>query len=350
MSDAAKGSHAAHGKPGSALGRFFVRLYALLILLVVVWTGYTAVAYLARFTFTAQRVPERLVDPLAQGMPASQPGAATQPVPTPAIAHYHRNVQDFPFTEPAGCSTSGCHTLLPHAKRKEVRAFANFHSTFLDCTCCHDANLKPPTRAVWVSNATGRQQDAPALLKLAALIEARGDAILNKPAEVSNEIISLLRESETAVGVDPPLHEIRVNLETSEPGSPVWRQAAVNLQMLLPNRIRGEYGARITPADVAARWSDRQSKLSDLTRQYKSASGAQRDAVNKQIHEGILAKPEACLTCHGGEPARFDLQQLGYSPQRIGTLGSTPIARMIEQIRQGQPFHLPKLLESQNGR
>src|SRR5262245_20362248 len=114
---------------GAGIGRFLVRAYALIILLVVLWTGYTAISYLARYVFRAGQVPAQYLDPLAAGVPASQPprdGEMPAPLVAPGISRYHRDPQPFEFIGVAGCTTSGCHTLLPHTKKKEIRAFANF--------------------------------------------------------------------------------------------------------------------------------------------------------------------------------------------------------------------------------
>jgi hypothetical protein len=327
-----------------------LRAYALLILAIVLWTGYTAISYLARNVFASTRVPDRFLDPLARGMPStkpSEPGATAIPLAEPDIRHYHRDPQKFAFIGSAGCTTSGCHTLLPHTKRKEVRAFANFHSTFLDCSSCHDASLQGPTAAVWLNNEKERPQDPPAMLRLATLLEAGRTQIEKNSSEISSRILALLRDSETNVLSYPVVRNLFTQLDTSDPGSPVWRQAMDELQAVLPNRVRGEYGARITPASVAQHWAERQSRLADLTRQFHSApaGSAQRDALNKQIHEQVLAKPDACMACHRDQPSRFDFEALGYSPQRAAGLRDAAIARMIEQIRQGQPFYLPEILD-----
>ncbi len=326
-----------------AAGRIIVRLYALLILLVVLWTGYTAISYLARYVFRPIAVPDKFLDPLAAPAPPDRRqarGSAGAEGPGDDLAHYHRDPQPFAFAAGAGCATGGCHTLMPHTKRKEVRAFANFHTTFLDCSSCHDPGVTPPARAAWLDNRTGAVQKPPALLRLMVLLEGVSQPVQTKAADITPQIIALLREAETAVGVDPPLHEMLIHLETTEPGSPVWRKAIGDLQAVLPSRVRGEYGARIAPAAVAEEWARRQSQSAALTREYNATapSSPQRDAVNKRIHENVLAKPDACMTCHGGEPPRFDFEQLGYSPQRASALRNTEVARMIQHIREGRPF------------
>jgi hypothetical protein len=321
----------------SAIGQIIVRMYALLILLVVLWTGYTAIAYLARYVFRPAHVPPQFLDPLAASPEAA--GAAGE-APREGISHYHRNPQPLMYAGGVGCTTSGCHTLLPHTRRKEVRAFTNFHTMFLDCSACHDPKVTPPVSAVWLDNDTGRSAQPPALLRLLALFEGSSEVSPTKPAELHGDVIGFLRQAEADVGVDPPLHELLIQLETTEPGSPVWRRAIDELQAILPSRVRGEYGARITPSSVAESWSERQARLADLTKEYNAAppDSPQRDTINKRIHEQVLAKPDACLTCHGGEPPRFNFLQLGYSSRRAAALSTSEVARMIQHIREGRQF------------
>jgi hypothetical protein len=350
MSEHAKSAAtASHSHSAGRIRRFIVRSYAFLILCIVLWTGYTAISYLARFVFRPGDVPAQFLDSLASGLPSTQPaaaGATPQSIAEPSIRHYHRDPQDFDFAGSTGCTTSGCHTLLPHTRRKEVRAFANFHSTFLDCSSCHDKSIQGPTPAAWLNNHTQRVQGAPAMLQIATLIDTRREDLDKNPAAISANIIALLRQAETDVRPDPVLHDLLIQMDTSEAGSPVWRQAALELQRTLPDRIRGEYGARITPSSVADAWSARQSRLADLTAEYQKADPANpnRKQTLDKIHEQVLAKPDACMTCHRDEPSRFDFEKLGYSPQRAAALRDVAMARMIEQIRQGQPFHMPELL------
>ncbi len=334
----------------SAARTLTVRAYALLILLIVVWTGYTAVAYLVRTVFTPVHVPDRFMsrkstaglDPLKS---AQRLTAAIQPLPGDP-GHYHQAGRWPETISQEGCATSGCHNQLPHTRHKETRAFANFHVTFLTCGMCHDARLQNPVAAAWVDSA-GERSGPPALLQLMRLLELEADRIKQSPGEVHSDIIKGLRSTLKATGGDPLLEYLLIQLDTSEPGSPVWRQAFARLNQELPNHTRGEYGARIAPESLDAERRQREEKLHDQAARVLSApaDSPQRDALKKEIHTDVLAKPEACLSCHSGEPARLDFESLGYSPQRAAALRGTPIARMIQQMRDGRPFHLPQLLE-----
>lgn len=332
-----------------------IRLYALGILVLVAWTGYTAVAYLVRYVFWPPQVPAHLLDPSLSPPPAPQipPEAAlaltTMPAMESPIAQYHLEGQPIRFSTGAGCIASGCHAPLPHTRRKEVRAFANFHTTFLSCQMCHTDAKGATIPAKWVDR-NHTPIDAPALLKLANLLQTRAGDIEQKPATVHDELLRLIRAAQQQAGRDDVLQEIFVRLDTSEPGSPVWRGAARDLATLLPNRMRGEYGGSITPADLAPRMAAVERDLREQTRRYLAAApdSPERKRLYDEIHTDVMPRPNACLSCHGGEPSRIDLAALGYTAERIATLRSQPIASMIGQLTASQPFYLPTLLEDSN--
>jgi len=120
----------------------------------------------------------------------------------------------------------------------------------------------------------------------------------------------------------------------------------------LPNHARGEYGAKLTRRQSAEALRQYHQNLAGLARQYQASpiGGPERKKLHDQIHEGVLEKPSACLACHGGEPPRLNFQALGYSPERAASLSDSAIARQMQQIQEGQPFHLPTLLEGGHAR
>lgn len=330
------------------IGQWIVRLYTLAVMGVVIWAGYTAVVYLYRSVFTPGVAPERLLAwQAATGVEDLQAGDApgiTEPAGRPPIRHYHAVDPWYQPTIRNGCITSGCHDPVPHSQSKELRAFANLHSTFMACETCHKPTAGEPMPAVWVDVRTGRKQAPPAILQLMAHLKPAD----TQPAqanlyEYSDKILSLLRQVIRVIDGDPVLEHIAVQIDTSEPGSPVWRQAMARLADELPGHVRGEYGARITPANAAADPQPIGQDFGPLVEQYFSRQTDQtaRAALVERIHDGIIPKPEGCLPCHRGQPPVLDFAALGYPPQRIGVLTSTPIATMMQQIRQGQPFSLP---------
>jgi hypothetical protein len=322
------------------------RVYALVIMAVVVWAGYAAVTYLYRAVFTPGRPPEELLAwegaTRAEALRAPEALGITTPAIRSPIAHYHAVDRWFHPDLRNGCITSGCHDPIPHSKSKELRAFANLHSTFMSCEVCHTQHEAAPMPAVWTDLRSGAPQPPPAILQLAGQLTAA-----TQPANLTDQsasIVSLLRQSLDVIGWDPVLDYLAIQLETSEPQSPVWRQAIDQLRSELPNHARGEYAAKITPADANGQPIRRD--FSALVERYfsRKSDQADRGVITKQIHEGVVEKPEGCLPCHRAEPPMppmLDFQALGYSRQRREQLTSTPVVGMMEQIHQGQPFNLP---------
>lgn len=328
-----------------------LRTYALTVLLVVGWSGYAAVRYLVRTVFYPPQLPAGFLDWQArleaQTLRAEHVPGISGPAARAPLGRYHRVEAWFQADPHNGCTTSGCHMPLPHKRTKELRAFANLHSTFMRCELCHVPPSDVPVRAVWVDLRTDQPQEAPAMLQLYRLFEQDAEGIHGNPADRHGTILSLLdraleatRPSNREADTDPLLGYLRTQIATSEPGSPVWRHSIQQLGTALPNHIRGEYGAKIDVPDVAAR-----RKRAEQARRYlvAPAQSSEREAVLKDIHAGIVEKPGACLECHGGEPPRIRLEDLGYSPGRIETLRGTPIARMIQHMGQGHPFYLPRI-------
>ncbi len=355
MADAHTASAGAHGNRSGLLSwikTIIVRFYALAILLVVLWTGYTAIAYLVRTVLRPVDVPQRLLDrrvELDPGVLHADKLRETAAAPRPPVGRYHE-VGTWAHPDPMnGCVISGCHSSLPHARSKETRAFANFHATFLSCSMCHDADPTTPAAASWVDIRTGQRQDAPALLQLARLLEEQTAQVASQPADVHPRIVLLLT-SINAVAKDPVLDYLLVQINTSEPGSPMWRHSVEQVRTSLANHMRGDYGAKLTPLDEAAGMQQRYRELVAAAERYMAADGPDRDRIQKEIHAKVLAKPEACLSCHSGEPRRLDYASLGYPPERIGAIESSPIAGMIQRMREGGTFQMPQMLEPGHAR
>ena len=321
------------------------RLYALAILVVVVWASYAAVAYLFRSVFTPAQLPLKLHTWAGDlHVETLRPEAAGTPqAPRAPIGHYHGVNRWFQPDPHNGCTARGCHEPLPHTKRKEVRAFANLHATFLDCGTCHDAGLTGPVEAVWVDTTTGRAQEPPAMLRLLRELERSAGIIKDQPEEIHPTILEQLREVIVVIGGDPVLEYLLVRLDTAEPGSPVWRHSVDRLRSELPAHARGEYGAKLTLRGSV----DDTAGSAEQTKLYleAAANSRRKQKLYEAIHANIVAKPGACLACHGDQPPRLDFALLGYPPDRATYLLSSPVARLIQRIEQGETFHVPTLLE-----
>src|SRR5690606_8055967 len=86
------------------------------------------------------------------------------------LAHYHRIdswIEPDPFND---CARSGCHAPLPHARRKEVRAFLNMHATSIHCGVCHFQTDREPLNLGWYDLDHGEVRAEPAILQAYAMI------------------------------------------------------------------------------------------------------------------------------------------------------------------------------------
>ncbi|MBI4581767.1 MAG: hypothetical protein HY718_18875 [Planctomycetes bacterium] len=330
----------------ATIGKLIVRCYAFVVMAVVVWAGYTAVIYLYRSVFKPGKPPAAMLDwqahTRAQALRTPEAPGITEAALRSPLGHYHRVDRWFQPDLRNGCITSGCHDPIPHSKSKALRAFANLHATFMTCETCHKAPAGSPMPAVWIDIRTGDKQPPPAILLLMKHLGTTTQPAQDL-AESSATTLRLLRQAIDVIGGDPVLGYLAVQLDTSEPGSPAWRQAMDQLKSELPNHARGEYGARISPATGGADPQPIRQDFNGLVEQYFSRANtqAQRDVISRKIHDGVNPAPQGCLPCHRGSPPMIDFAALGYPPERVRTLTHTPIADMLQQIHQGQPFSLP---------
>ncbi len=336
----------------SLLRAALIRVYAFALVLTISGVCLSAMVYLYRFVFTPAQLPPEFArwqgrleaSALRQ---SDVPGMTTAAGRAP-MAHYHKVERWFQPDPGNTCTTAGCHSPLPHDPKTKIATFPNLHVTFLDCTVCHEAPGNSPIAAQWVGLAGYRAQSPPAILRLIALLESMQPGAADTK-DSRPQIVALLKEfvAGAGSGVDRDIEDLLIELETSDPGSPVWRLALRHLTAQLPLHARGEYGAKIVrkaPATDSAR-------ITGLTRAYLGAPpGGEREKIKTQIHETLIAKPDACAKCHATGAGLLDFAALGYSPRREQVLRALPLARMVEQIRHGESFQLPSLLEAKDGR
>ena len=332
----------------SMLRQLIVRGYAGVILLVLVWCGYQAVAYLVRMVFLPPVIPLEVEAwparlNVAELRSPNAPGVE-QPAPRAPLSHYHRVDQWLQPDNLNGCTISGCHEPLPHATQAKVPAFANFHTTFLACQMCHAPSSLRPGHATWINIETGKPQDVPAILRLLNFLETNADKIVHHPADVHEQIMSLLSESISDMGGDATLDDVLAQIQSSEPGSPVWKEAVTLLAAELPQHARGEYRAKLIWTNLSA---DRAAQYEQLSQQADELSvvtdPAQRQEMVQEIHSSLAPQPTACLSCHDDRPGMLNFSAAGFSAKRSEYLGHLEIARLMQQIRQGQRFYLPNL-------
>lgn len=321
------------------------RIYVLGLLFIVIWISWSAFAYLYDSVFVQRTAPAQYVDHVLTAK-TSMLFEATQTASEPPqpLDHYHGLLRTPVNVSPAGCQTSGCHPPLPHQAKRETRAFANMHVTFLDCMTCHAPQAGATIAHQWVDSTTGQASPSPPMLQLVARLESIDPKTVTE--EQAAEITALLRRK-LAVANEPALQEVLLELSTTEPRSPVHRRAIRHLEALLPNLSRGDYGALLTP----------QTQISDG--QYKKPFDPSRlNAVNQMdpqseeykaaisdLHQPIVAKPDACISCHKADATRIDYVKVGYTQGRAESLRANLLADLIERIRSGEPFYLPTILE-----
>jgi len=335
----------------AAVKSILVRAYALVIFALVLSAGYLAVHYLVRTVFFPPVLPESMQDWAARLdvalLRSSQAEGVERPAPRAPISHYHGVDQWFQPDPGNGCTLSGCHQPIPHDHRAKVPAFANFHTTFLTCQMCHAPPTDRAAAARWINTDTSAVQDAPAILQLLEYLELNAGAIESRPASVDAQIKTLLQQSITAIGQDALLDEILAEIQSSEPGSPVWKRAVNELMGELSLHARGEYRAKLAWTAVADQRASKFQEMTQQAQQYFAATPGSPEQHNLYlaIHGPLASAPTACVSCHDNEPAMLDFRAAGYSPKRSALLSHLEIARLMQQIRQGQHFYIPSMLE-----
>jgi hypothetical protein len=211
---------------------------------------------------------------------------------------------------------------------------------------CHATPQDRPAATRWVSTDSNRPQDAPAILQLLEYLERNGDAIQSQSASVNPTIKNLLGQTITALGQDAYLDELLAELQSTDPGSPVWKSAITQLQTELPLHAAGEYRAKLAWTSVADQRATQFQTLTTQARQFLASpvDSKDRQTVQTAIHASLTPAAASCVTCHDNQPAILDFHAAGYSPKRSAYLSHLEIARLMQQIRQGEHFIIPNLL------
>ncbi len=334
-----------------AIKSLMLRAYALAIIFVVVWATYVAVAYLFRSVFQPAMVPpdlagwEARLD--AESLRAEGVAGVSGPARRAPIGHYHGVDRWFQPDVYNSCTVSDCHSPTPHQNRVVVRAFANFHATFLTCQMCHLPPRGKTVNAVWVDIATGRERIVPAILQLIKLTHEETEEVKENQEKYQSEVLALLTETIEVMGGDATLEYLLIQIETSESRSPVWTHAMERLRWELPLHLRGEYGAKLAPKYVAKKYRDLITSEKKQVRQYasKTITDDEREKLHKVIHTSIVEQPKGCVTCHNDDKPRIDYRDLGYTKDQARRLRTTPLARQMGEMLKGKKFHMPRFLE-----
>lgn len=337
---------------------FLPRAYSLAILILVCWLTYRSVRYLVVSLLVPSSVPAqiaglptRLDESMLRTDRTAFPALEMSEVPRTPLSHYHRLDVWFEPDPKNDCTRSGCHAPLPHTKRKEVRAFLNMHATSIHCGVCHFDNRDTPVSVGWYALKTGRQREAPAILKAYGLLTSAENAARVKSPDPAfqRELANLLESAAAEANHPSALGELANHVRAVRPGSKAFDQLITTVREALPKHFRGEYGTKLA---VRAQSGDGLLLGHPNTDRFVESFLRRRDAIRepergnllKQIHPLKRPEPLTCSNCHRAEGSLIDFRAAGYPAARAEALYHPIVAQMIENINRGTPFQLPEFL------
>ncbi|RMF85536.1 MAG: hypothetical protein D6744_01250 [Planctomycetota bacterium] len=343
---------------GVLLGRVLRGAYAAALIAVILWASYRAIRYLIVFLLlppTAPpqitQIPRKLDDALLR-TPADELAGITaaEHVRAP-MEHFHRLDDWFQVDRFNDCTRSGCHSPLPHTRRKEVRAFLNMHATSIHCAVCHYAPHDRRPDLLWYDLDSGEPIDRPALLAaydfVTSLSEPQTTALT---AEDQDELVRLLRAAGDAASSEAGrrIAALADSVAAPRPGGAEMRHAVAVARAVLPNFFRGEYGAKIALRGADGRpllsYPNTREAVSAYLSLSESAGNGRREELTRLVHLGGELPSIDCELCHREEGSWIDLRSLGYPPARIDALHNPWLARTIEHMVGGQTLRLPRFV------
>lgn len=339
------------------LKRVIPRAYALALAFVICYLTYQAIAYLVVGLLKPTDTPTQITE-LPRRMDASllklqrhdwrALDAAERPRTPPA--HYHRIdawVQPDRFS---GCTTSGCHSSMPHNDRKEVRAFLNMHATSIHCGTCHMTSDRAPLSLTWYNLSTGDAQDPPAILRAYDLLTSEPyEKQRQAPDDAfQNELASLLHQAARDADDLPSLESLADHFGAVRASSAEFQQLLLQAREALPRHFRGEYGAKIAQRGVGGApilaHPDTEQLVADFLRQKDTIKGQNRLDLLERIHPLRRKTPLDCTDCHRKDDGLINFALMGYPPARTESLFHPVVVEMIEHINKGTPFQMPEFI------
>ncbi|MGE0480942.1 MAG: hypothetical protein AB7Q17_10775 [Phycisphaerae bacterium] len=330
------------------------RAYALALIALILWVSYLAVRYLVVSLITPGQTPRQIADVPKRLDPAllleRRPdwlGLASVETPRSPLARYHRYDNWLQADRFNGCTQSGCHAPLPHAKRKEDRAFLNLHATSIHCGVCHLQNAESPLPLVWYDLERGEVREPPALLQLFDWLSRHGPELAAEKfgAPEQQRVGELLKQAGDE-GAAPSLARLAQHVRAVRPGSGALRQLIASAREIVPRDLRGAYGAKLAlRAPGANRPLLKHPGTDDAVRRYlqeaPTATPERKQELLAAVHPLRREKPLMCSACHTPEQTTIAHTDLGYPPARIRALHAPAVFQMIEHIARGEPFYLP---------
>lgn len=328
--------------------------YAVVVIVVTAWLSFMALRYLVvTLMFPLQApaqivgIPTRLDRSVLQTRRTQWQGVQANENPRVPPAHYHRVGNWARPDKNNNCTQSGCHAPLPHAKRKEVRAFLNMHATTLHCSVCHMASEATPLALTWYNLSDGRACVTPALLQAYDLLTSEdGRRRLAQPNDtVQAELAKLLAAATKASDELPALAELARHVVSVSSTSEAFLQFVEAARTTVPRYFRGGYGAKLTLRSPATGkpilgYPDTKKVVRDYLQRATGLTPPEKKDLLARVHPSIRPQTLHCLECHRASGALVDLAQVGYPPARREALVHPAVFQMIERIAGGRPMQI----------
>ncbi|MCF7957201.1 MAG: cytochrome b/b6 domain-containing protein, partial [Phycisphaerae bacterium] len=333
------------------------RGYSVVLLAVLIMIWVSSLTFLLSHLFHRQtapteilEIPKRLDAKTLEAAPHSlaQANASVAPMTRGPLAHFHQIPPWFQSDPTNSCTTSGCHTRLPHGKRVETRAFLNMHTTIMDCGVCHSTRTTQSLPTAWYKLESGATCETPAVLRLASFFETTDVTDPAMFSTYSKMIIELLRDALEEAGDNEQLKGWLVHLETTNPQAKLWRDVVADISKGIQMHLHGEYNAKIAivgrdnhrPVPSAKQQLAIDRYLKYKEKQPVKQSDAQKKSLQDDVHQNVMPVGKLCKACHNSNLPMLDFSALGYSPKRIDFLQNSPIARKMQELPAGEVFHI----------
>lgn len=346
---------------GRMARRLMLRGYALALIALIGYTSYRAFRYLAVSLMVSApppaqvtQWPRRLDTTTLETNRRAWAGLETVEHARAPLAHYHRLDTWIQPDRANNCTTSGCHPALPHAGRKETRAFLNMHATSIHCGVCHLQSESRPLNVAWYDPATGAARGAPSVLAAhALLLDMTAPKHGARDAEADRlRLMALLREADAAAQNGKILNTLADHLAGTTSGSDEYTGMIHTALEVVPRFFRGEYGAKLALVDGASKapvlaHPGVESQVRRYLAEKDRLDDAAKAALLAEIHP--LRRPQTlqCSDCHAPS-GLIDFASLGYSAKRTADLTGSIVVRMIQHISEGSPFYLPRFMRPQD--
>ncbi|MCB9858028.1 MAG: hypothetical protein H6818_20275 [Phycisphaerales bacterium] len=337
--------------------RVIPRAYALALAFVICFLTYQAVSYLIVGLLKPSgsppqitQLPRRMDATLFEVDRRKWRGLDATANPRTPPSHYHRIGDWIEPDHQSGCTTSGCHSPLPHNERKEVRAFLNMHATSIHCGTCHMKSDRAPLSLTWYNLASGDPQGPPAILQAYDLLTSdEYEKQRNSPDDAfQDKLTSLLRKAAREADNLPALENLADHVNAVRATSDEFKQLLIQARESLPRHFRGEYGAKIAVrgvgGDPVLSHPDTEKLVAQYVSQKDTIKGQDRRDLLNRIHPLRRKSPLDCTECHRKQDGLIDFARMGYPPARANALVDPIVVEMIEHINKGTPFHMPDFI------